>query len=101
LKAYRAKLTQIRDEILLSAADEDLIGKELREGILHIDVKESFYGSTKVTEKFLAESMNMCTIGNFVGKNTVELAIKCNIVERGNIITISGVPHAQFAKMIR
>lgn len=101
MKAYRAKLTQIRHEILLSAADEDLIGENLREGILHIDVKESFYGATRVTEKFLMESMAMCTIGNFVGKNTVALAIKCKLVEKGNIIIISGVPHAQFAKMIR
>ncbi|MHB1439630.1 MAG: DUF424 domain-containing protein [Cuniculiplasma sp.] len=101
MNKYRAKLTHIRDEILLSAADEELMGKELREGILHLEVKEAFYGTTSVTEEFLVESMGICTIGNFVGRRTVDLAIKHKLIERENTLIISGVPHAQFAKMIR
>jgi hypothetical protein len=100
-QGYRAKITNIMGEVMLSAADSELIGSNLREGILHIEVMESFYGNINVTEEFLMESMEICTIGNFVGKRTVDLAVKKNIVNPENIITISKIPHAQYAKMLR
>lgn len=97
----RAKVTKVRDEVVLSAADESLIGRELREGILHLSVKEDFYGEINVSEEFLRETMSMCTIGNFVGDLTISIGIDMGLIDPDNIIRIDGIPHAQFARMIR
>ncbi len=99
--SIRAKLSHVKGEIVLSAADSNLIGRNLRDGILHLEVKESFYGEINVTEEFLRESMAICTIGNFVGKKTIRIAVEMGVVDPDNIIKIEGVPHGQYAKMIR
>ncbi len=101
VNSIRAKVTKVRDEIVVSAADEDLIGRELREGILHLSVKPDFYGEIKVSEEFLKEALAMCTIGNFVGKHTISMCVDLGLIDPENIIEIDGIPHAQFARMIR
>jgi hypothetical protein len=93
------KMIHVNGEVLLSAADTDLIGKELRENGLHINVKREFYGEASVSRKTLEEAMKICTIGNFVGEYTVGIGIEMGLIDPENIIKISDVPHAQYAKM--
>lgn len=97
----RAKVTKVRDEVVLSAADEMIIGRELREGILHLSVNPDFYGEISVSKEFLKETMAMCTIGNFVGEETIAIGVDMGLIDPDNIILIDGIPHAQFARMIR
>ncbi|MCL4328709.1 MAG: DUF424 family protein [Candidatus Thermoplasmatota archaeon] len=93
-------MISVRGEILLSAADQNLIGKEFRDGRVHILVDPEFYGKTRVSKKTYVSSLRMCSIANLVGKEAVGVAVDEGLVDPGNIITISGVPHAQFASMI-
>lgn len=94
------KMLHVKDEIVLSAADHSLMGRTVSENGMHITVNENFYGESTVTLKFLDEAMAICTIGNFVGEKTVGRAVKNGLVDPENIIMISGVPHAQFARML-
>ena len=93
------KIIHIKDEIVLSAADHDLMGRTVAENGLHIKITEDFYGNNTVKIGMLDEAIEMCTIGNFVGEKSVERAVKMGAVDPDNIITIAGVPHAQFARM--
>lgn len=94
------KMTHIRGEIVLAAADRSVLNRDLREGIMHLKVDETFYGSVTVSDETYISSMSMCTIANLVGKHTVDLAIREEFINRDNVITIQGIPHAQYAKMI-
>jgi len=82
-------------EILVAAADADLIGKTFREGKFRIEVGQ-FYDGEAVSARVFLERMESATIGNFVGRETVEAAKSGGYVSDGGILWIDGVPHAQY-----
>ncbi len=94
------KMTHIRGEILLAAADRSVLNRDLREGVMHLKVDETFYGSAAVSDETFLSSLSMCTIANLVGKHSISLAVKNEFIDGNNVITIQGIPHAQYAKMI-
>ena len=94
------KILNINGEVLLAAADSELINRNLREGKLHLEVKQDFYGEMKVSEETLISSLGICTIANLVGERVVNAAIEANYIDRENVIRIDGVPHAQLAKIV-
>ncbi|MCL4330507.1 MAG: DUF424 domain-containing protein [Candidatus Thermoplasmatota archaeon] len=91
-------LSSMRGEVILAAADADVLGKTLREKNLHLTVDKSFYGEAKVSETTYISSLRICTIANLVGKRVIELAISEGFVDPDNVITIQGIPHAQYAR---
>ncbi len=94
------KLVHTQGEIVLAAADSELINQDIREGKLHLNISPAFYGDTGVSDTTFISSMGLCTIANLVGKHVVDLAIRNDFIDRDNIIYISKVPHAQFARII-
>ena len=94
------KIQHIQGEVLLAAADSELVNRDIREGKLHLRIVPEFYGETRVSDETFLSSMGLCTIANLVGKHVVDLAIRNSFVDRENIIYIGRVPHAQFAKLI-
>jgi Uncharacterized conserved protein, COG2412 len=94
------KMTHTQGEILLAAADSELIDQDLREGKLHLKIIPQFYGETRVSEETFLSSMAICTIANLVGKRVVRIAIENEFIDPENVIYIDGVPHAQFAKLV-
>jgi hypothetical protein len=94
------KILNINGEVLLAAADSELINRNLREGKLHLEVKQDFYGEMKVSEETLISSLGICTIANLVGERVVNAAIEANYIDRENVIRIEGIPHAQMAKIV-
>ena len=95
MKVYR----QGKD-ILISACDEQLLGKKFIEGKLQIDASEQFYDGDRVDEKTLGNHLEEATIANLVGKEAVECAIKLGLIDKTGILRIKGVPHAQMIRMI-
>lgn len=94
------KLTHTQGEILLAAADSDLINREFKSDKLRIVVMDSFYGETRVNEETFVSSLGLCTIANLVGKHTIDIAIREGLVDSENVLMIGGVPHAQIAKIL-
>ncbi|MGC8608512.1 MAG: DUF424 domain-containing protein [Thermoplasmata archaeon] len=93
------KITEVRGEVMLAAADADIVGKKFRKGKLHIEVYPSYYGEVSVSDETFISSLNTCTIANMVGSYTVKLAIKNGFVNEENVLYIDDVPYAQYAKM--
>ncbi|MEM0139256.1 MAG: DUF424 family protein [Ferroplasma sp.] len=100
MERINMKILNVRGEIMLAAADSNIIDKEFREGKLHIKVSTEFYGNIAVSDEVFISSLNLCTIANLVGEHVVNTAIDANYIDKDNVIRIDGVPHAQMAKMI-
>src|SRR3989441_9299225 len=91
----RMKVYHQGKETLVAAADADLIGKTFREGKFKIEVGK-FYEGDVVTEERFASELRLATIGNFVGKETIDAAKEAGFVADGGIPLINGVAPPQF-----
>lgn len=82
---------------VLAICDEDLIGKTFEEGELFLEISEDFYKGEKKTKEEVLEMLRDENIKNFniVGKESISVALKAGIIEKQNILTVGGVPHAQ------
>ncbi len=100
MNSINMKIININGEVMLAAADSELLNKELREGKLHLNVKPEFYGEMKVSEETFISSLGICTIANLVGEMVINAAINASYIDPENIIRINGVPHAQLAKIV-
>jgi hypothetical protein len=86
-------------ELLLAAADKDLLGKKLRGEEIKLEVDKEFYEGEDASEEMLLNRLSMCTIANLVGEETVGAALRAGYLDEDCILRIAGVPHAQLAKM--
>ena len=94
----RMKVYHRGKETLVAAADADLVGKTFREGKFKIEIGK-FYEGDVVSEEMLVSNLQLATIGNFVGRETIEAAKRAGFVSEDGILWINGVPHAQFVLM--
>ena len=85
-------------EVLVAACDDRLLGQTLREGELRLHVS-SFYDGDPMTEEEFVAALRGATIGNFVGKETVDAAARAGFVDEGGVLWIGGEPHAQMVVM--
>ncbi len=90
----RMKVYHRGPETLVAACDEDLLGRTFREGGLRLEVS-GFYDGDVVSEEQFAAHLRLATIGNFVGRETVEAAQRAGFVGEDGVLWIQGVPHAQ------
>ena len=94
----RMKVYHRGPETLVAACDEELLGKTFRERGLRIEVS-SFYAGDSVSEDQLLMHLRLATIGNFVGRETVDAVMRGGFVAQESVLWIDGVPHAQFVVM--
>jgi len=86
--------------MLIGACDEKLLGKKFSEGKFILDVCKEFYEGEKITKKIFARYLELATIANLVGKETIQCAIDMGLVDPSCILKISGIPHAQMVRML-
>lgn len=97
---FRIKRYNQGRERLVAVCDDDVLGRRLQEGKLHLNVTPEFYDGFPGEEADLEMHLRTCTIANLVGERCVELAIRLGFVARENVIRIQGVPHAQWALFV-
>ena len=93
------KIHKSKDRYIVAICDENLIGKEISEGDLNLNITARFYKGEKFSEEETLEKMKNFLNLNIVGKNSIKLAITAGILEEDSIIKIDGVPHAQVFKL--
>jgi len=93
------RMHRLGRELVLAAADKGLLGKELRDEEIKLEVDKEFYEGEDATEEMLLNRLSMCTIANLVGEETVGVALRAGYLDEDCILRIAGVPHAQLAKM--
>ena len=85
---------------VVAMCDAGLLGKKFTEGMLQLDVKESFYGGKQVNKEMAVKMIKEECIDdatfNIIGKESIEAAIEAGIVEdsKDSIIQVDGIPHA-------
>lgn len=82
-------------DVLVAACDSNLLGKTFRDGILKLHVNPAFYDGQEVGPEELLANLQIATIGNFVGEETVAIAEKGGYIDTSAVLWIEGVPHAQ------
>jgi len=85
-------------EVLVAACDERLLGRTLRQDELRLHVS-AFYDGQRMTEEEFVAQLRVATIGNFVGRETVEAARRAGFVGEDSVLVIEGEPHAQMVVM--
>ncbi len=87
-----------RDERILAACDEDVLGNTYKGNGMRITVNDEFYNGELVPEEAFVERMRSATIMNLVGERVISLAIENGFVEEGNVLIIGDTRHAQVVK---
>lgn len=82
-------------QIILAICDNNLLGKKFTQGDLQLDLTGNFYKGEDKTEQEILKLIDNAYILNIVGKECIEFALKHKLIEKQNIITIDGIPHAQ------
>ena len=91
------KTIQTRGENLVVICDKELLGKKFKEGKYQIEAKESFYGGNEASVEKCIEALKCATIANLLG-SIVKHAMEVGIIERGCVLEIQGVQHAQLVR---
>jgi hypothetical protein len=86
-------------ELVLAAADKDLLDQVLRDGGIRLELCREFYEGEDANEEVLVNRLAICSVANLVGEEVIAVAIREGYVNEECVLRIAGVPHAQLAKM--
>ena len=89
------KVHESEARIVVAICDEELIGKKFSEDDKQLEITERFYKGEKKEKEEVTEIMKEATNSNLVGKETIDLALENEIIEKESIITIKNIPHSQ------
>lgn len=89
------KLHQRNGKVLVSVCDSELIGKVFEEKDIRLDLTSDFYKGEEKSSEEIGDIIRNADYINLVGKKSVEIGLKEEIIEKENIIYIQGIPHAQ------
>ena len=97
--SFSVKLTDYQKNQMLNICDADLVGKDIQENELKINISKSYYGE-KIVDKTEAQNLlQNSSIINMVGKEIISLSIELGIGSENGIKTISDVPFLIVFKM--
>ena len=96
---FSARVTNYQNNMMLNICDIDILGKNIVEGELHMNISESYYGEKLVEKEEAKKLLKQSSIINMVGKNTISLSIELGIGTEHGIKTISNVPFLIVFKM--
>ncbi len=80
--------------VVVAAADEEIIGKEFRENNKKLSVSNSFYRGELLEIEAAVEILKKAKNLNIVGQKIVDAAIDAKIIHELAVLTIQGIPHA-------
>jgi hypothetical protein len=84
---------------ILAACDQDLMGKTISNGSLSLEIRHEFYGSNLCKKEKLLQLSKKATIINVIGRRCVSTLTKIGLIDKKNVLLISGVPHAQLIRI--
>lgn len=94
------KVWKVREgEVMVAVCDCDILGKKVREGAIVFNVSKDFYGGERVCPDAAIDLLRKATVANLVGREAVKCGIEAGLVHEDAVITIEGIPHAQFVQI--
>jgi uncharacterized protein len=84
--------------IVVAVCDSELIGKKFEEGIRQLDLRESFYKDKEMNEedaiKTIEYQMKEDATFNIVGKKSIGVALKAQLITSKQVDKIAEIPFA-------
>ena len=97
--AFSVKLTDYQKNQMLNICDADLVGKDIQENELKMNISKSYYGEKLVDRTEAQNLLQNSSIINMVGKETISLSISLGIGSESGIKKIDGIPFLIVFKM--
>ena len=96
---FSVRVTDYQKNMMLNICDAELLGKDIVQGELVMNISKSYYGERLVEEDEAKDLLQKSSIINMVGNATVSLSIELGIGSESGIKLISGVPFLIVFKM--
>jgi len=89
---FSVKVSDYQKNIMINMCDAELMGKDIVDGELKININENYYGKQLVDKSEAISLLKSASIMNLVGDETVSLATDLGIGSESGIKIISNVP---------
>lgn len=89
---FSIKLTNYQKNPMLNICDAELLGKDVSENDLKLNISKSYYGEKLVNKKEAEELLKTSSVINMVGKETISLSTSLGIGSENGIKNINGIP---------
>lgn len=96
---FSVRVSDYQKNIMLNICDSDLLGKNIVQDELTMNISKSYYGEKIVTKEEAEDLLQKSSIINMVGKNTISLSIELGIGSENGVKKISDVPFLIVFKM--
>ena len=89
---YSVRVSDYQKNIMVNMSDAELIGRNIIDGELKINISENYYGKQIVDRDEAISLLKSASIMNLVGKETISLAIEVGIGSKDGVKIISDIP---------
>jgi hypothetical protein len=89
---FSVRISDYQKNVMVNMCDVELIGKDVVDGELKININESYYGKQIVDKDEAISLLKSASMLNLVGKETISLAIELGIGSESGVKIISDVP---------
>jgi len=89
---FSVKVSDYQKNIMINMCDAELMGKDIVDGELKININENYYGKQLVDKSEAISLLKSASILNLVGNETVSLATDLGIGSESGVKIISNVP---------
>lgn len=96
---FSVRVSDYQKNMMLNICDSDLLGKNIVQDELTMNISKSYYGEKIVTKEEAEDLLQKSSIINMVGKNTISLSIELGIGSENGVKKISDVPFLIVFKM--
>ena len=96
---FSVKTTDYQKNLMLNICDLDLLGKNIIENELNMNISKSYYGEKVIEHEEARTLLKNASIINMVGKETVSLSLEIGIGSEAGVKIIGGVPFLIVFKM--
>ena len=92
---FWVKVHETPNAVIVTVVDEELMGKEYREGDVILKIDEYFFKGEKVDEDIALRRMEGADVIYVIGERAVKLAQEAGLVHPMAVKRVKGIPHAQ------
>ena len=96
---FSVKTTDYQKNLMLNICDLDLLGKNIVEDELNMNISKGYYGEKIIEHEEARTLLKNASIINMVGKETISLSLEIGIGSEDGIKIIGGVPFLIVFKM--
>ena len=89
---YSVRVSDYQKNIMVNMSDAELMGRNIIDGELKINISENYYGKQIVEKDEAISLLKSASIMNLVGKETISLAISQGIGSESGVKIISEIP---------